>query len=219
MNPATTAGDRNPAENGRPPSPVAPALPHLPRPTPWDRECMAWHEAGHAVVSMSLPCREPVVRVSINPGDEAFGIMQTAPRRHHNDTRETLLAAMAVAFAGTISERRFLRRVTTSCADDLAMAFSIARDMVMRFGMGHRTGLCCPGAVAPDSAGPFLSERFRHDADRDIRDLAATAEHMAHSVLRRNATAVSSLSNALLKHGTLLAPDLAAFQTTRAGSG
>ena len=58
---------------------VAPVL------TDWDRKFMAYHEAGHAVCSYYLPEREPLVCVTIDPSNEAFGMIRTAPRPHHND--------------------------------------------------------------------------------------------------------------------------------------
>lgn len=159
---------------------------------------MAWHEAGHAVVSLSFPERESVERVSIVPGDEAFGFMRTAMRPHHNDTRETLRAAVAVALAGREAERLFLRRETTSGGDDLAMARAIARDMVLRFGLGPRLGMCCP--AGPDDA---MSERLRRAVESDERRILRAALRAARSALRHRHRAVRALALALLERGSI----------------
>ena len=172
-------------------------------PTEWDLECMAWHEAGHAVVSLVMPEREPIERISIEPGDEAFGLMRTAPRPHHNGTEVSLRSAMAVFLAGPLSERRFLGRATTSGADDIANARAIARDMVLRLGMGPRLGLHCPAI-----AGEAISEHLLHAVEADEERLLRAAEHAATTVLRRNAPLVRALAQALLARHTLTSGEL-----------
>lgn len=177
----------------------------LPKPSSWDFECMAWHEAGHAAASLVLPEREPIVRISIEPGDEAFGFMRTAPRPHHNETIVSLRSTMAVFFAGPLAERHFLHRVTTSGMDDLSMARSIARDMVLRFGMGPSLGIECP--VGPDEL-VLASQSLRHSVESDMRRLLTGCSRMAMSTLRRNAQLIQTLARALLKRRTLSRDDL-----------
>ncbi len=173
---------------------------NVPRPSPteWDRECLAWHEAGHAVVSLALPEREPVLRVSIVPGDEAFGIMRVAPRPHHNDTVTSLMSMMAVFLAGPLSERIFLHRATTGGADDLVNARAIARDMVLRFGMGPRLGLLCP--ALPEAP---MSEKLRRAIEKDVATLLRTAQSTAKTVLYQQAPLVRAVAKDLLSQGTL----------------
>jgi cell division protease FtsH len=172
-------------------------------PTEWDRECLAWHEAGHAVVSLAMPEREPIERISIEPGDEAFGFMRVSQRPHHNDTFVSLSSTLAVMVAGTLSERLFLGRVTTGAADDLANARRLARDMVIRFGMGPRLGLTCP--ALPEGA---CSEKLMRAIEDDVSRLLRSAIRAAQAAIRRNATLVRALAQALLARHTLTAQDL-----------
>ncbi len=184
-----------------------PAEPPSPKPTPWDMECMAWHEAGHAVVSMALPERGPIIRVSIEPGDTAFGFMQVTPRPDHNDTAVSLGSTLAVLLAGPLSERLFLGRATTGAAADLADARTLAHDMVLRFGMGPRLGLDCP--VLP---GAPASDRLLRAIEADIARLLKTARRQAERILRKRASAVKQMAEALLSRHTLAASDMAAFE-------
>ena len=116
---------------------------------------------------------------------------------------------MAVALAGPLSERTFLHRVTTSGADDFSMAFSIARDMVLRFGMGRRTRFVCPGNLDINNGlGLFLSENTRLAIDSDVRNLILISKKTALSSLRRNSKHVAILVRALLEHGSLSASDI-----------
>lgn len=176
-------------------------------PTEWDFEYMAWHEAGHAVVSLVLPEQEPIERISIEPGDEAFGFMRTVPRPHHNGTEVSLRSAMAVFLAGPLAERRFLGRSTTSGADDIANARAIARDMVLRFGMGPRLGL-----HGPAISGEAISEHHLRAVEADEQRLLRAAERAAKTALHRNAPLVRALAEALLTRRTLLADDIAILQ-------
>jgi ATP-dependent Zn protease len=172
-------------------------------PTEWDLECLAWHEAGHAVVSLVMPEREPIERISIEPGDEAFGFMRTAPRPHHNGTEVSLCSTMAVFLAGPLAERRFLGRATTGGADDIANARTIARDMVLRFGMGPRLGLHCPAI-----AGEAISEHLLRAVQADEERLLRAAERAAKTALSRNAPLVRTLAQTLLARHTLTGQEL-----------
>ncbi len=168
--------------------------------TDWDRECMAWHEAGHAVCAHVLPEGSPVLRVSIVPGDDAFGSMQRAIRPHHNETERSFRSSIGVFLAGGLSERLFLRRRTTSLADDLRVASQIARDMVLRFGMGRRTGWLC----LPD--GMPRSDAFLGNAEADMREILNKSAKEAAEALGTHAALVKSLALRLLSEGTVSLP-------------
>ena len=185
--------------------------PDISQPTEWDRECMAWHEAGHAVCSMLLPEREKVLRVSIEPGDEAFGFMQAAHGRNHNGTLVSMRSAIATELAGMLSERMFLRRTTTSGGADLCAAYSMARDMVVRFGMGRRTGLACPGHASDGERADFAFRNARR-VEADIRDIIRACRNTAESTLSGNQALVRRIALALLEKKTL---DSEALETMR----
>ena len=166
-------------------------------PTAWDLRGMAYHEAGHAVCSYYLPEREPLLKVTISPSDEAFGMIRTAVRPHHNETRTSLLSAVAVMLAGRIAEEMFLSEISTSCVHDLAGARQLAADMVLTWGMGSRSGLTLPP--------PELNygELLRNRCDADIRELLADAECSAHDILAKHAGEVEKLAQLLLEKDTI----------------
>ena len=163
---------------------AAPAPPPLTALTEWDRRTMAYHEAGHAVCSYFLPEREALLKITISPSDEAFGMIRTAERPHHNETRVSFGSTLAVLLAGRIAENLFLHEVTTSCVHDLASARQLAADMVMNWGMGSRTGLTLPP--------PELNygENLRRRCDADIQELLADAERSAQDILEKQAKTV-----------------------------
>lgn len=165
--------------------------------TEWDRLNMAYHEAGHAVCSRHLPEREPLLKITISPTDEAFGMIRTAPRPHHNETRVSFASTLAVMLAGRLAEERFLHLVTTSCVHDLAAARQLAADMVLTFGMGSRVGLTMPPPEL--NCGDALRAR----CDEDIQELLAEAVEVARATLAEHAEEVEELAKLLLGKGTL----------------
>lgn len=173
--------------------------------TEWDKCGMAYHEAGHAVCSYYLPEREPLVKITISPTDEAFGMIRTAPRPHHNETRVSFASTLAVMLAGRLAEELFLHQVTTSCVHDLAAARQLAADMVISFGMGSRIGLTLPP--------PELNcgEILRGQCDADIRELLADAARSARATLAEHAKEVEELAKLLLERKTLGQPEIDGF--------
>jgi cell division protease FtsH len=109
---------------------------------PHERDVVAHHEMGHALVAMALPGADPVQKVSIIPrGIAALGYTMQRPieDRFLMDRRE-LLDRMAVLLAGRAAEALIFDEVSTGAGDDLARATEIARSMVVRFGMDAKLG-------------------------------------------------------------------------------
>ena len=123
--------------------------------TPKEREIVAYHEMGHALVAMSLPDADTVHKVSIIPrGVGALGYtIQRPTEDRFVISREELLDKMAVLLGGRAAEWTVFRHLSTGAADDLVKVTDIARDMVTRFGMEPTLG-----PVSYESApSPFLS--------------------------------------------------------------
>ena len=174
-------------------------------PTEWDRRFMAFHEAGHAVASQYLPERPPLLRITISPSDEAFGMIRTEEKPHHNETRTSLSSTMAVLLAGRIAEELFLHEITTSCVHDLAAAKQLAADMVLKLGMGESSGLTLPPEDLPQS------EYILRQRDADIQKLLADAACAAADVLKAHADEVAALAERLLRDGTLDGEEIGRF--------
>ena len=181
------------------------AAPPLTDLTEWDLISMAYHEAGHAVCSYYLPEREPLVKITISPDDEAFGMVRTAVSPHHNETRVSFTSTLAVLLAGRIAEELFLHEVTTSCVHDLAAARQLAADMVLGWGMGSRIGLTLPP--------PELNygENLRNQCDADIQELLADAARSARMILAEHAEEVEELVDILLANETVEQPEIDEF--------
>jgi cell division protease FtsH len=110
--------------------------------SPQERETVAFHEMGHALVALSLPGADPVQKVSIIPrGVGALGYtIQRPTEDRYLMTREELEGRMAVLLGGRASEQLVFGRISTGAADDLQRATDIARAMVTRYGMAGELG-------------------------------------------------------------------------------
>ena len=176
--------------------------PSRPLLTAWDRKLMAWHEAGHAVVTRYSPEQEQISRISIMPSDKAFGVMETSSRRKYNTTRKSLTGNIAVALAGRISEEMFLHETSSSCIHDLNKARDIAIRMVATLGMGSRSGLLsCVNPV--NNSFILLSEQQREDLFLDVKDIIDEARCNATKILECHKDEVEKLAKKLIERGTL----------------
>lgn len=175
--------------------------------TEWDLRSMAYHEAGHAVCSYYLPEREKLLKITINPSDESFGMIQTLQRPHHNETKTSLMSCISTFLAGGMAEEKFLGTKTTSCIHDLAAAQSIAIDMVIKFGMGPELGFC-----ALKNTDYFsVSERHKEQIIQDVSKILNEASQNAQKVLCEHEYVTKSLAERLLKKKTLDSHEIMCF--------
>ena len=106
-----------------------------------DKETVAYHEAGHAVVSFFLPNTDPIQKITIVPRGRAGGYVMPLPEDRFVVSREYFMDRIAMALGGRAAEEIFFGRVTTGASNDLQQATQIARAMVMEYGMSDTLGL------------------------------------------------------------------------------
>ncbi len=178
--------------------------------TEWDLRCMAFHESGHAVCSCYLPERELLVKITINPSEESFGMISTERRPHHNETETSLRSRISTLLAGSLAEELFLNTRTTGGIHDFADARSIAVDMVTKFGMGRRLGKVAPVSVY-DNSYRLFSEEYRRRADEDAIEIIREAELASRNVLVSHSSLVVDLAELLLEKQTLNKDEIISF--------
>ncbi|TMG98803.1 MAG: ATP-dependent zinc metalloprotease FtsH, partial [Betaproteobacteria bacterium] len=187
---------------------------------PKEREIVAHHEMGHALVAMSLPGTDPVHKVSIIP--RGIGALGYTIQRPTEDrflmTREELENKMAVLLGGRAAEQIIYGHLSTGAADDLAKVTDIARNMVMRYGMDERLGhLSYEEERAPLLPTPIAvqerkySEDTAREIDRAVREIVKSAFERALAILKRHRNVLEDGARELLKKETLAEPDVAAI--------
>ncbi|WP_454656203.1 ATP-dependent zinc metalloprotease FtsH [Bosea beijingensis] len=184
-----------------------------------EREIVAHHEMGHALVAMALPQTDVVQKVSIIP--RGIGALGYTLQRPTEDRflmgRSELNNRIAVLLAGRAAESLVFDEVSTGAADDLVKATDIARNMVVRFGMTDELGQV---ALEPE-AGTFLvgqaqlwrprsyGDGTAETIDRVVKELVDDAFKKARSILERNRAVLDRTARELLARETLGPEDLA----------
>ncbi len=186
---------------------------------PRERDIVAHHEMGHAIVAMSLPRVDPVEKVSIIPrGIAALGYTMQRPTddRFLMD-RSELANRMTVLLGGRAAESLFYDDVSTGAADDLARATEIARSMVMRFGMDKQLGQVAyeteSGSFLGGAVGAGWQPRRYGEATADaidtaVRDLIEDAFTNAVEILDANRTLLDGSAKELLAKESFSSDDL-----------
>jgi cell division protease FtsH len=162
--------------------------------TDHEKRVIAWHEAGHALVSELLPSVDKVQKVSIVPRGKALGYTLNLPQEdRYLKSREELIDYMKVLLAGRVSEQIAFGRVTTGASDDLERVTSIARSMVFEYGMG--TTIRAHQVPGDDIT---VSESLRQTRDEEVQALAEESYRGAHRLLTDHRDLLDEIATQLL---------------------
>jgi cell division protease FtsH len=167
--------------------------------TDHEKRVIAWHEAGHALISELLPTVDDVQKVSIVPRGSSLGYTLNLPQEdRYLKSRQELLDYMKVLLAGRVSEQITFGRVTTGAADDLQKLTSIARSMVFDYGMGSRIR---SHQVPADDLN--VSEAMRAVRDEEVEAIAEEAYRGAHRLLSDHRDLLDGIAERLLADETI----------------
>jgi cell division protease FtsH len=178
-----------------------------------ERKLTAYHEAGHALVSLKVPGLDPIHKVTIVPRGRALGLTFSLPEEdRHNYTKEYILGRLAMAYGGRVAEELVFgpEKVTTGASQDIQQATEMARRMVTQFGMSEVVG---PIAVGDREAEIFLgrevmqrreiSERTAELVDTELKRLLGNAFERARAILLEHRAVLDQLAAALIERETL----------------
>ncbi len=156
--------------------------------TPAEREKVAYHEVGHALVNLHKPLLPPLYKVSIIPRGNALGVTTLLPNEDQNiHSRDFLVQELALLMGGRAAEKVFYRATTNGAAGDLDMARKLAQKMVHEWGMGER----------------LYYEPEQRDAEKEINRLLEEADAEALAIIQEQKENAERLSRALLARETL----------------
>ena len=180
---------------------------------PKERETVAYHEMGHALVALALPGTDPVHKISIIPrGIGALGYtLQRPTEDRFLMTRADLEHKIAVLLGGRAAEKLVFGELSTGAADDLARATDIARDMITRFGMDEGLGYIAFEAQRPRfldtpelaHGGCRVAESTQARIDQAIRDIVMGVFERAYRILDTNRAVLERCARELLARETL----------------
>ena len=175
-----------------------------------EKKLTAFHEAGHALVSLLLPNVEPLHKVSIIPRGMAGGYTKLLSEDKSFNTKGDILDKITVFLAGRVSEELALGEISTGARNDLENATKFARNMVCVFGMSEKLG----NVSLDKHSGPvFLgrdlvtekhySEKTSESIDKEIKTIIDQCYHISRELLEKNREKLYLLANTLLEKETL----------------
>lgn len=179
-----------------------------------DKETVAFHEAGHAVVSYFLPYTDPVQKITIVPRGQAGGYVLSLPDDRMLMSREHYEDRICMALGGRAAEEIFLGRVTTGASNDLQQATRMAKMMIMKWGMSDKLGLPIYGS---DNIDPFLgrdygmggrdySEEAAQIIDEEVKMILDVNYQRAKKIITDNASQMERMVERLREVETLDRP-------------
>jgi cell division protease FtsH len=176
-----------------------------------ERKIIAYHEGGHALVGHALPHADPVHKITIIPRGRALGYTAAAPSEDKFlVSRAEMMDQLAMLLGGRTAEELVFHEPTTGAANDIEKASSIARGMIVEYGMSERLGARKFGT---GDGEPFLGREMSHARDYseeiasaiddEVRRLIESAHDEAWEILVQYRDVLDNLVLQLLEHETL----------------
>ncbi|MBQ7896280.1 MAG: ATP-dependent zinc metalloprotease FtsH, partial [Oscillospiraceae bacterium] len=184
------------------------------------RKLTAYHEAGHAVAGRFLQNVDPVHYITIIPRGHAGGFTLFRPQEDMENfkSKAEMFENIVMALGGRVAEKLFLDDISTGASGDIQQASSIARDMVMRYGMSERLG-----PISYDSSGHSIfigrdfgqtksySEETAALIDEEVKAIFDKASQLCEQILTEHADDLRQIAEYLLVHETMEADEFNYF--------
>jgi len=187
-----------------------------------ERQRVAWHEAGHALLAALLPEADALRKVTIMPRGHALGATEQIPDEDRlNRGRGYFLDRLAVMLGGRCSERLFFDEVSSGAADDLRQATDLARRMVTTFGMSERLGAASfrygdeHVFLGKELSQPRnFSEHTAELIDAEIQEILSECEKRALRTLEEHSETLQAVAECLVANETLEKEEIEALIDT-----
>jgi cell division protease FtsH len=178
-----------------------------------EKKLTAYHEAGHAIVGLSVPDHDPVYKVTIIPRGRALGVTMFLPEEdRYSYTKQRLNSQICSLFGGRVAEEIIFGpdKVTTGASNDIERATEIARNMVTKWGLSDKLG---PLAYTENEGEVFLgrsvtqtksvSDETAHTIDQEVRQVIDHNYSRSRKILQDNLDKLHQMAEALLKYETI----------------
>ena len=160
---------------------------------PSEREMVAYHEAGHALINLQMKRLPPLYKVSIIPRGNALGVTTLLPNEDQNiHSKDFLLEQLVVLMGGRAAEKVFYGATTNGAAGDLDSARKLAHRMIHEWGMGEK----------------LYYEPEQRDAELEINRMLQESDHQALTMIESLKKQTQRLAEALLERETLTREDV-----------
>jgi len=190
-----------------------------------EKKLTAYHEAGHAIVGLSVPEHDPVHKVTIIPRGRALGVTMFLPEQdRYSHSKVSLESRLASLYGGRVAEELIFGddKVTTGASNDIQRATQLARDMVTKYGLSEEMG---PMTYTDEEDEVFLgrsvtqhkhvSEETARKIDEVVRGVIDRAYNRAKTILQREGEKLEAMAKALLQYETIDKDQIAAIMAGR----
>ena len=172
-----------------------------------ENKLVAYHEAGHAVVSRFLQTQDPVHQISIVPRGMAGGYTMYRPTEDKNFMSKTEMEETIVSLlGGRVAESLILNDVSTGASNDIQRATQIARNMVTKYGMSDRIGAIMLGSGQEEvflgrdfAQAKEYSEETAAVVDEEVKKIVDNAYRRAEQILKENIDKLHAVAGVLLE--------------------
>lgn len=179
--------------------------------TPEEKKLVSFHEAGHAIVTKSLPDTDPVQMVTIVPRGSAGGFTYTVPEEEkYYYTKAKMINEIIILLAGRAAEELKLEDISTGASNDIERATKIAHAMVSKYGMTSAIGTL---DFTEDNENIFIGNAITHSKnvseetlkliDSEMKKIVDGCYEKAKEILRENDEKLTRLANCLLEKETV----------------
>ena len=178
-----------------------------------ERKLTAYHEAGHAIVGLSVEDHDPVYKVTIIPRGRALGLTMFLPEQdRYSFSKNRLTSQITSLFGGRVAEELIFGKdfVTTGAANDIERATEIARNMVTKWGLSEKLG---PLTYSEDEGEVFLGRSVTQHKqvsditvkaiDDEVRQIIDCSYNDASEIIKANINRLHKMAEALIKYETL----------------
>ena len=190
-----------------------------------EKKLTAYHEAGHAIVGLSVPEHDPVHKVTIIPRGRALGVTMFLPEQdRYSHSKSSLESRLASLYGGRVAEELIFGedKVTTGASNDIQRATQLARDMVTKYGLSEELG---PMTYTDEEDEVFLgrsvtqhkhvSEETARKIDEVVRGVIDRAYGRAKEILVSQNDKLEAMAAALLQYETIDREQIAAIMDGR----
>ena len=172
-----------------------------------EQKLVAYHEAGHAVVSRFLPTQDPVHQISIVPRGMAGGYTMYRPTEDKSFMSKTEMTENIVSLlGGRVAEKLILDDISTGASNDIERATKIARAMVTKYGMSDRVGTITLGQNQEEvflgrdfAQAKEYSEETAGIIDEEVKKIIDSAYNKAETILREHIDKLHKVAGVLLE--------------------
>ncbi len=176
-----------------------------------EKELTAYHEAGHAIVSLHMPACDPIHKATIIPRGRALGMVQYLPEDDKlSQKRVQMTSRLAMAMGGRVAEELKFGEdnVTSGAMGDIQMATRMARAMVTRFGLSDEIGPVDYGDDSDPYSRVHVSEETSRKIEEEVRKLVQTGMDEARRIMTDHRDEWEQIAEALLEYETLTGDEI-----------